>query len=569
MTAIATAPAPAPADSSSPAARAEPGSKGPAAVVGAGLAGLTAAVTLAARGFEVTVFDKNPWAGGKAALLRGEAPDGGSFRFDMGPTILTVPEVLERVFSEAGVDLHERLDLVRLADPQWRCFFDGHRGAAPGSDTGGDRFQVLDLKEDVAAMQAELERFTGDGKAAGDYGAFVEYTRKLHRISDDFYFWKSIGGLKDMFSFGGTMNASTLKDVAAMRMWSTVAGTVRKMVPDDRVAQMLDHYTQYVGSDPGQAPAILCGIAAMQVDRGVWYPRGGTRAVPVALRKLAEELGVTFRLGAEHEVTRIHRTGAGRKQRVAGVELADGTRLGFPTVISNADSVRTRHELLNGETHRNGKATSGDPEPACSGVVLYLGLNKRYEHLAHHNFVFSRDPEEEFEHIYREGTVAPDPTAYLAATAATEEAGGNPETFTAPEGGEALYVLVHAPHLRPGQDWDREGPLFRNYRDTILDKLEATAGLTGLRDRIVYENALTPQGIHDRYKVLNGAIYGLASHGRLGGGFKPGNRRPELPGLYLAGGSAHPGPGMPMVMMSGYIAADAADLDAARSPAAG
>ena len=534
------------------------------AVVGAGLAGLTAAVTLAARGFEVTVFDKNPWAGGKAARLDLEAPDGGRFRFDMGPTILTVPEVLERVFAEAGVDLHERLDLVRLDDPQWRCFFDGGRGAEPGSGEGktGD-FQVLDLKEDVGAMRDELERFTGDGKAAADYAGFVDYTRKLHRISDDFYFWKAIGGIKDMFSFGGTMNASTLRDVAAMRMWSTVAGTVRRMVPDDRVAQMLDHYTQYVGSDPGQAPAILCGIAAMQVDRGVWYPRGGTRAVPVALKELAEELGVAFKLGPEHEVTRIHRASSRGKAKVAGVELADGTRLPFPTVVSNADSVRTKRELLGGETHRDGKAGAGDPEPACSGVVLYLGLDRRYEHLAHHNFVFSRDPEEEFEHIYKEGTVAPDPTAYLACTARTEEEGGNPETYTAPEGGEALYVLVHAPHLRPGQDWSQDlpGGLFQTYRETILDKLETTAGMTGIRDRIVAERSLTPQGIHDRYKVLNGAIYGLASHGRLGGGFKPGNRRAELPGLYLAGGSAHPGPGMPMVMMSGWIAADAIAQD--------
>ena len=533
------------------------------AVVGAGLAGLTAAVTLAARGFAVTVFDKNPWAGGKAARLELEAPGGGTFKFDMGPTILTVPEVLERVFSEAGVDLRDRLDLVRLDDPQWRCFFDGERGSRPGSGTGErNGFQVLDLKEDVAAMRAELERFTGDGRASGDYARFVDYTRDLHRISDDFYFWKSIGGLKDMFSFGGTMNASTLKDVAAMRMWSTVAGTVRRMVPDDRVAQMLDHYTQYVGSDPGQAPAILCGIAAMQTDRGVWYPRGGTRAVPVALRKLAEELGVVFKLGLEHEVTRIHAEGGGKKRRVAGVELADGTRHSFPRVVSNADSVRTRRELLDGETHRDGRAGPGDPEPACSGVVLYLGLDRRYEHLAHHNFVFSRDPEEEFHHIYEEGTLAPDPTAYLAATAATEEAGGDPGTFTAPEGGEALYVLVHAPHLRPGQDWNREGDLFHSYRETILDKLETTGGMTGLRDRIVVEDALTPQGIHDRYKVLNGAIYGLASHGRLGGGFKPGNRRADLPGLYLAGGSAHPGPGMPMVMMSGWIAADCVAADA-------
>jgi phytoene dehydrogenase-like protein len=185
-------------------------------------------------------------------------------------------------------------------------------------------------------------------------------------------------------------------------------------------------------------------------------------------------------------------------------------------------------------------------------VVLYLGLDRRYEHLGHHDFVFSRDPHEEFDYIYRRGLPAPDPTCYLAAPATTDPA-------VAPPGGEALYVLVHTPYLRPGQDW-RE--MFPAYRRVILDKLERTAGMTGLEERIVVERHLTPQDIHDRYKVLDGAIYGLASHGRFLGAFKPGNRSRQIRGLYLAGGAAHPGPGMPMVMMSGWIAADALDSDA-------
>jgi diapolycopene oxygenase len=183
--------------------------------------------------------------------------------------------------------------------------------------------------------------------------------------------------------------------------------------------------------------------------------------------------------------------------------------------------------------------------------VLYLGLNRRYEHLAHHCFVFSRDPEEEFDAIYRRGEPAPDPTAYLAAPSATDPS-------VAPEGGEALYVLVHTPYLRPHHDWSKMLP---GYRQVILDKLKRTAGLTDIEDRIVVERHLTPQDIHERYKVLNGAIYGLASHGRFTGAFKPGNRSRQVKGLYLCGGAAHPGPGMPMVMMSGWIAADALDAD--------
>jgi phytoene desaturase len=228
-------------------------------------------------------------------------------------------------------------------------------------------------------------------------------------------------------------------------------------------------------------------------------------------------------------------------------------------VISNSDAVRTYRELLGHERRAARFDKKNRYEPACSGVVLYLGLNRRYDQLLHHNFVFSKDPHEEFEYIYRKGQPAPDPTAYVCAPATSE-----PEV--APPGGEALYVLVHTPYIRPGHDWKRMLP---EYREVILDKLQRTAGLEGLRDAIVHESALTPEGIHNRYRVLNGAIYGLASHGTFLGAFKPANRRKDIPGLYLAGGAAHPGPGMPMVLMSGWIAADSLDSDlGGRGPAA-
>ena len=238
------------------------------------------------------------------------------------------------------------------------------------------------------------------------------------------------------------------------------------------------------------------------------------------------------------------------RQSVIGVRTSKGVER-FDAVISNMDSVRTYRELVGGSV---GEGYAKQKfEPACSGVVLYLGLKRRYEHLLHHNFVFSRDPKEEFDAIYRKGEPAPDPTAYVCAPSATEPG-------VAPDGGEALYVLVHTPYLRPHHDW-RSGDLFPRYRQTIIDKLKSAAGLHDLEERIVVERFLTPQDIHERYKVLNGAIYGLASHGRLMGAFKPGNRSREVKNLYLAGGAAHPGPGMPMVMMSGWIAADAVDAD--------
>jgi phytoene desaturase len=437
--------------------------------------------------------------------------------------------VLERIFGEAGRSLRDELDLVRL-DPQWRCFFED--GA------------VLDLHEDVGRMGEEIRRVGAPHSDADGYESFVRLSERLHDISDRFFFWKSVEDLRDTMDVAGSFNVSTMRDLLTLRMGHTVADTIRTHVMDARVAQMLDHFTQYVGSSPYGSPAVLCGIAHMQLQGGIWYPRGGTRAVPVALEKLARELGVEIRTGAD--VARIETVDGA----VAAIELVDGERVPVAAAISNMDAVRTYTELLG---HPHGEALEERFEPACSGVVLYLGLKERYEHLLHHNFVFSHDPEEEFDWIYGRGEPAPDPTCYLAAPSLSE-----PEV--APDGGEALYVLVHAPYLRPGHDW-RE--MFPGYRETILTKLEHCGGMPDLRDRIVTEAALTPQDIHDRYRVLDGAIYGLASHGRFLGAFKPGNRSRQVPGLYLAGGAAHPGPGMPMVLMSGWIAADALDRDRA------
>ena len=494
----------------------------PVGVVGGGLGGLAAACVLAARGHRVILFEKNEWVGGKAAVLEEEG-----FRFDMGPTILTVPAVLRRIFAEAGRDLDAALDLRRL-DPQWRCFFDD--GA------------VLDLTEDTAAMVSNLDAFA-PGNSEG-YRNFLRMSDGLHDVSERFFFWRSVEDVRDTLDFKKNMDLATLRDVMSLRMGSTVAREIRKRVPDARVAQMLDHFVQYVGSSPYNSPAVLCSIGHMQTDGGVWYPMGGTRAVPVALAKLAEDLGVDIRLSTG--IARI----VSDRGAVSAVETEAGETVPLSALVSNMDSVRTYRELVGGEPARS-FAKRWNREPACSGVVLYLGLDRGYDHLLHHDFVFSRDPEEEFDWIYRKGEPAPDPTCYIAATARTEPG-------VAPPGGEALYVLVHTPYLRPHHDWSAMLP---EYRKVILDKLARCAGMPDLESRIVFERTLTPADIHERYRVLNGAIYGLASHGKFFGAFKPGNRSRDLAGLYLAGGAAHPGPGMPMVLMSGWIAADSLDRD--------
>ncbi len=493
-------------------------------IVGGGLGGLAAACTLAARGHAVTLYERNGWFGGKAATL-----DEGGYHFDMGPTILIMPSVLRRIFSEAGRDLDDYLDLVKL-EPQWRCFYED--GA------------VLDLAGDREIMRDNLEKLAPGTGLPDGYERFMETSARLERISNDFFLWRSVGSVKDTLSLGETFSPAVLADLVAMRFGRTVAGTVRNDIKDARAAQMVDHFTQYVGSSPAASPAVLCGIANMQVGEGVWYPMGGTGAIPAALAKLAGELGVELVQG---RTVRAIRAEDGRARTIR----TDAGERTFDAVVTNADAVRSYRELLEGMPKTTRKYEERDFEPACSGVVLYLGLKKRYEHLLHHNFVFSKDPEVEFRQIYDEGVPADDPTCYLCAPAVTEPS-------VAPEGGDALYVLVHTPYLRPGQDWSAMLP---EYRKKIIAKLEGCGGMKDLEANIAVERFLTPQDIHDRYSVLDGAIYGLASHGRFTGAFKPANRSPELAGLYLAGGAAHPGPGMPMALMSGWIAADSLHED--------
>ena len=282
-------------------------------VIGSGLAGLAAACTLAARGHEVTVFEKNSWLGGKAAQLRESG-----FRFDMGPTILIQPSVLRKIFAEAGKDLDEYVNLVRL-DPQWRCFF----------ENGG----VLDLEA----------RWPGMGKG---YQRLMALSENLHEISDRFFFWKSVGGMRDTFDINGAFDIKVLKDVMRMRLGKSVAGTIREFIAEPETAQMLDHMVQYVGSSPDASPAILTAIGHMQMQEGIWFPMGGTRAVPEAMVKLARELGV--QIHTDTDVARIMTSGTNGHSRASCIETTTGEQYRFDAVLSNSDAVRTHRELLEG-----------------------------------------------------------------------------------------------------------------------------------------------------------------------------------------------------------------------------
>jgi phytoene desaturase len=476
-----------------------------------------------------TLIERNAHLGGKMNVLSDQG-----FTFDMGPTIITLPNVLRGIIRRAGRRPEDLIDLVDL-DPQWRCFYD-------------DR-TVIDLRSDVVAMARALDaQFPGTGAGNG-YANFLAYSRRMMRLSDKVFYFRDLGGIPDLMRMPPARDPGLLADVAAMRLHSTVGATAHGMIAEPHVRQLVEHFLQYVGSSPFLAPAILSLIAAAQTDHGCWYPMGGTRMVARTLEQLAGDLGVDIRTGTG--VKRLVSEG----KRITGVVLDSGETILAEAVVSNCDVQRTYRDLLGDarSAHEQG-AIAHKYTPACSGVVLYLGLNRQYDHLAHHNFLFSGSSKSEFGDIYTRGVPAQDPTLYLAVPSRTDPA-------QAPEGCEALYVLIHTPYLRPGQRWDGPGGMLDAYRPTIMRKLRECGGMPDIEERIVVERALTPAGIERMYNAEGGAIYGLASHGRLHGGFKPRNRSRVFRNLYLAGGSANPGPGVPMVLMSGVTAAMCAAED--------
>ncbi len=503
-----------------------------AIVIGGGLAGLASAVELASHGVPVTLVEANTHLGGKMNLIEDQG-----FSFDMGPTIITLPQVFRGIIERSGRRPEDYCELVDL-DPQWRCMYEDGT--------------TIDLRRDPKAFADKLDQQFPQAKPGAGYLEFVDWSRRMFRLSEKVFFYNDLGSVGDMMRRPPS-DPGLLGDVMAMRMHSTVASTIAKHIPEPHVRQLCEHFLQYVGSSPFLAPAILGLIAAAQVDNGCWYPMGpggaapgGTRMVARTLEKIAREQGVEFITG--QRVKRI----LTNEGKAAGVVLKDGRTLKAAAVVSNCDVQRTYRDLIADPAAANErKKIASKYKPACSGLVLYLGLNKPYEHLAHHNFLFSKDSHAEFDDIYTQGIPARDPTLYIAAPSKTDP--GQAPTIDG-QPGEALYVLIHTAYKRDHQRWEGEGGLLESYRPVVIEKMKRM-GMPDLEDRIVVEHHLTPDGIEKMYNAEGGAIYGLASHGKLAGGFKPRNRSKVFKNLYLAGGSANPGPGVPMVLMSGVTAA--------------
>lgn len=476
------------------------------AIVGAGFGGLSAACELAAAGLEVTLFERSATVGGKAGRL-----EHAGYRWDTGPTLLTMPDTLDRPLSFVGKRLADLVKLHPLA-PLCRYAF-----------AGGERF---DHHVDVARTAAEIARFSPEDAEA--WPRFLAWAKHTDAQVGAEYMDVPFTGLLD---FAARMARRGPAAVATGSSFGTLEALAARWFRSTPMRQFVGRLATYVGAAPALASAAFGTIAAVESRGDAVYPEGGIHAVAVALAGAATELGVALRLGAG--VDSLRRDGRGFE-----VGSAAG-RERFDALILDIDPLFAARLFPQGSAEARALGSGAQAARSLSGCAVLLGLEGRTEGLALHNVLFPRDQPAEFRDLFEAGRPPQDGTVYVSAASHVDA--GN-----APPGHEALFCLVNAP-ARPELDWKAESARLTEHVVAVLERHHP-----GFAARRRVAQVLTPVEFA-RTGSLDGALYGAAPHGLLGPFQRPLQRVQN--GLFLAGGATHPGGGVPMVVRSGRHAA--------------
>ncbi len=474
-----------------------------AVIIGGGLGGLATALRLAKTGWHVTVCEQSESFGGKM-----NSWSEGGFRFDTGPSLITMPWVFEDLFRAAGSQLKDHVELLRL-----------HPLAAYVYDDGTKFTYTPSLPEWLATLR-QLEPRDVDG-----FLKFMQLGAQLFEVSKQTFLRRS------PLDWPQASDASVLRHLPLRYGWGNYHRTIAALFRSPHLQQMFDRYPTYVGSSPYAAPATLAVIPYLEYAFGGWYARGGLYRIVESLLELAKATGIELLLRAA--VTRIERDGT----TVKSVQLNDGTRLPADVVVMNGDA--SDAPKLLGEP--NGKGLPLE-QRSMSGLVFLFGVRRSLPELQHHSVYFSADYQREFAQLFNERRFPDDPTVYVNAPSRSDRS-------LVPGEGEALFVMANAP-ANDTDAWDEAQ--IGAARQNVFARLRRS-GFPDIEPDIVVSDVWTPRRIATCYLMPGGAIYGTHSHGWRRAFLRPPNKDAKVAGLYYVGGSTHPGGGTPTVLLSAQI----------------
>jgi phytoene desaturase len=479
-------------------------------IIGAGMGGLGTALRLAFLGFEVTVVEKQMRPGGRSNVI-----EENGFRADTGPTILVMKETFEELYRSIGHDIHKRLEFVQL-DPNYRVYY--HDGS------------FIDLYSNMAKLAQEVERI--EPGAAERLFRFIGEGAKKYELGMDFVA-RNYNRITDLAT--PIAGVRLLQTKAHQNLYRQVS---RFFHHNDKLTKAFSFHSMFLGLSPFDALAMYSLITYADLALGMWFPTGGIYSIVEDMLSLAQQMGVVIRTN-----TPVAEISVGNG-RVAGVRLESGEEISADLVVSNADLPYTYRRLINGQHRKTYPDRRLDKMVyACSGYILYLGVEGTYPHLRHQALYFSEDYQANLDAIFRTKTLPVEPSFHLNNPTVTDPS-------LAPAGHSLLYVLAPMPNLEGDINWDEAAPIVR---DKLLTQLERIVD-PQIRGRIVWERDYRPTNWLNDINAVHGTAFGSLSHGFFQSSyFRPHNKARDIEGLYFVGQGTYPGIGMPMVMISSRL----------------
>ncbi len=484
-------------------------------VIGSGFGGLTTAIKLLNKGFQVTVLEKNEQIGGRASVL-----EKNGFKFDMGPTVITVPEIFRSLFEESGKNLDNYVELLPVY-PFYRIYFDDKSKF----DYGTPEDNIRQIKE----LEPE------------DLNGYRRMLKDIEPIYKKGYLELATKPFLTVFSM---LKIAPL--LFKLKGYLTNYQFVSRYVQNNKLRQVFSFHPLLIGGNPFSVPSIYSLIQYIEKEYGIWYPRGGTGRLVKSMGQLIEELGGEIKLNSE--VVNLEIT----DKRVTGVMIKSGEVLHPDFVVSNADVATTYTKLIDKRWRKkNSNKRYEKAKYSMSLFLIYFGTKKKYPEMKHHTIILGPRYKGLLEDIFKKKILADDFSSYLHVPSLTD-----PEM--APKGHEAFYILVPVPNLDADINWKEMGAKLKTKVLNFLDEFY----LEGLLENLVVDEIFTPNDFATRYQSYKGTGFSLEPTMRQSAYFRPHNRSEDITNLYISGAGTHPGAGLPGVVASGEITANLIDEDA-------